>query len=80
MSRVYGCRQGTLDVTILGKTGDRSPRASTESWSRSSRHPPEEAVTHRIPAPPYADGTRSCVFELDNPGYAGSTTITFVPA
>jgi hypothetical protein len=38
-----------------------------------------EAVTHRIPTPPYADGTDVCVFELVNPGYAGSTAIFFTP-
>ena len=32
-----------------------------------------QAVTHHIAAPPYADGSRPCVFELENPGYAGST-------
>lgn len=78
--RVYSCPPGTLDVTILGKTGDTIfARVDGVVVSRLVT-PAEDAVTHRIPAPPYADGTRSCVFELDNPGYAGSTTITFVPA
>ena len=77
---VYACRQGTLDVTILGKTGD-----PIEAWAdgfavRPLDTPSGGAKTHRIPAPPYADGTRPCVFELENPGYAGTTTITFSPA
>jgi len=76
---VYACRPGTLDVTILGKTGqpiravvDGIPVAELET-------PAGAAVTHRIPAPPGADGSRACVFALENPGYAGSTTIAFTP-
>ena len=77
---VYACRQGTLDVTILGKSGD-----PIEAWAdgfavRPLDTPSGGATTHRIPAPPYADGTRPCVFELENPGYAGTTKIAFSPA
>jgi hypothetical protein len=76
---VYACRPGTLDVTVLGKSGDPvEARVDGVSVARLET-PAEQAVTHRIPAPPYADGTRPCVFELDNPGYAGSTTIAFTP-
>jgi hypothetical protein len=77
---VYACPQGTLDVTILGKTGDPiEPRVDGFAVRRLDT-PSGAAKTHRIPAPPYADGTRPCVFELENPGYAGTTTITFTPA
>ena len=41
--------------------------------------PPEESATHSIPAPPYADGSRPCVFVLENEGFAGTTTIDFTP-
>ena len=76
---VYACRPGTLDVTILGKTGDPiEARVDGVSVARLET-PAEDAVTHRIAAPPYADGSRPCVFELENPGYAGSTTIAFTP-
>jgi Dolichyl-phosphate-mannose-protein mannosyltransferase len=76
---VYACKQGTLDVAILGKTGDPvEARVDGVSVARLET-PAEGAVTHRIPAPPYADGSRPCVFELENPGYAGTTTITFTP-
>ena len=77
---VYGCSQGTLDVTILGKTGDPILARIDGIVVGSLDTPAEAAVTHRIPAPPYADGTRACIFELDNPGFAGSTTIAFTPA
>lgn len=77
---VYACDQGTLELTILGKTGDPIDVRVDGVIVTSLETPAEEAVTHRIPTPPYADGSRTCVFELDNPGYAGSTTVVFTPA
>jgi hypothetical protein len=77
---VYACRQGILELTILGKTGDPIDVRVDGVIVTSLETPAEEAVTHRIAAPPYADGSRACVFELDNPGYAGSTTVAFSPA
>jgi hypothetical protein len=77
---VYGCVPGTLDVTILGKTGDPIEARVDDIPVAQLETPNEESVTHRIPAPADADGSRPCVFELDNPGYAGSTTIAFTPA
>ena len=76
---VYACRQGTLDVTVLGKTGDTvEARVDGVSVARLET-PADRAITHRIAAPPYADGSRPCVFVLENPGFAGTTTITFTP-
>jgi hypothetical protein len=77
---VYACRQGTLDVTILGKTGDPIEARVDGFPVRRLDTPNGAARTFRIPAPPYADGTRPCVFELENPGYAGTTTIAFAPS
>jgi hypothetical protein len=76
---VYGCVPGTLDVTVLGKTGDPVEARVDGIPVAQLETPNEEAVTHRIPAPTDADGSRACVFELDNPGYAGTTTIVFTP-
>ncbi len=76
---VYACRPGTLDVTILGKTGDPIEARVDGIDVQRLDTPNGAAVTHRIPAPPYADGSTSCLFELVNPGYAGSTTIVFTP-
>ncbi len=77
---VYGCRPGTLDVTILGKTGD-PVRAYVDGFEVATLQTPAgESEIHRIPAPPYADGTRPCIFDLENPGFAGTTTIVFTPA
>lgn len=77
---VYGCGQGTLDVTILGKTGHPVDARVNGITVARLETPNEGAITHRIPAPPYANGTEPCVFELATDGYAGSTTIAFAPA
>ena len=65
---VYACRQGTLDVTVLGKTGD--PVLARVDGIEVGRleTPNGTAVTHHVPAPAYADGSRPCFFELANPG------------
>lgn len=77
---VYPCRRGTLDVTVLGKSGNPiEARVDGLAVGRLDT-PSGTAATHRIPAPPYANGTRPCVFELANPGYAGTTTIVFSPS
>lgn len=76
---VYACTQGTLDVTILGKTGD-PVHASIDGISVGQLETPAgQAITHHIPTPPYADGSRPCVFQLETSGFAGSTTIAFSP-
>ncbi len=77
---VYGCRPGTLDLTILGKTGDPVAVGIDGIAVAQLETPAGAAVTHRVATPPYADGSRPCVFELDNSGYAGSTTIAFSPS
>ena len=77
---VYECGQGTLDVTILGKSG-HPIRAYVDGFQVATLETPaEQAATHSIPAPPYADGTRPCVFVLENEGFAGTTTIAFTPS
>ncbi len=77
---VFACRPGTLDVTVLGKSGDPVEARVDGIAVAQLETPPEEAETHRIPAPPYSDGTRACGFELETPGYAGTTTIVFTPS
>ncbi len=77
---VYACTQGTLDVTVLGKSGDPIEAVVDGIDVAQLETPSGGAVTHRIPAPPDADGSRTCVFELQNPGYAGTTTIVFTPS
>jgi hypothetical protein len=77
---VYACRRGTLDVTVLGKS-EAPIEARVDGFAVQRLDTPNgKAATYHIPAPPYADGTRPCVFELENAGYAGTTTIAFTPA
>jgi hypothetical protein len=76
---VYACRPGTLDVTILGKSGE-PVRAFVDGIHVATLETPAgESAVHRIPTPPYANGTHACGFELQTAGYAGSTTIVFTP-
>ena len=73
-----GCGPGALELTLLGKSGD--PVAVTVDgipWGEIDA-PAEVAVSERVPAPPYADGTHTCVFSLETQGYVGSTRITYV--
>ena len=76
---VYQCRPGTLDVTILGKSGKPIHAFVDGIRVATLETPAGESAVHRIPAPPYADGTHACGFELQSEGYAGSTTIVFTP-
>jgi len=76
---VYACRPGTLDITVIGKTGDPI-RAYVDGFEVDPLETPaEESATHSISTPPYADGTRICFFDLATEGFAGTTTIQFRP-
>jgi hypothetical protein len=76
---VYACGPGTLDITIIGKTGHPVDARVNGVTVARLETPNGQATTHRIPVPPYANGTEPCVFELVTNGYAGSTTIRFAP-
>jgi hypothetical protein len=76
---VYRCRPGALAVTILGKTGDPVEAYVDGIHVATLETPAGESAIHRIPTPPYANGTHACGFELQTGGYAGSTTIVFDP-
>jgi hypothetical protein len=74
-----GCSAGALELTLLGKSGD--PIAVTVDgipWGEIQASN-GVAVSHRVPATPYVDGRRTCVFSLAIDGYAGSTRIEYVP-
>lgn len=77
---VYACTRGTLDITILGKSGDPVEARVDGIAVARLETANGAAVTHRVPAPPYSDGTRACGFELDTAGYAGTTTLVFTTA
>ena len=76
---VYACRPGTLDVTILGKSGDPVEAYVDGIRVATLLTPAGGSAIHRIPTPPYSDGTHACGVELRTAGYAGTTTIVFTP-
>ena len=77
---VFACRPGTLDVTVLGKSG-HPITAYVDGFEVAQLDTPAgESATHRIPAPPYADGSRPCLFDLVTEGFAGTTRIAFTPS
>ncbi len=72
-----GCADGALELTLLGKSGD--PVGVTVDgipWGEIEA-PNGGVVSRRVPAPPYADGTHTCVFSLATDGYVGSTKIEY---
>jgi Dolichyl-phosphate-mannose-protein mannosyltransferase len=77
---LYECEQGTLDLTIIGKTGDPIDVSIDGVAVGSLATPNGEVVKHRVPTPPYADGTRPCKFGFETQGLAGSTSIVFSPS
>ena len=77
---LYDCQPGTLDITILGKSGH-----PVRAWVDGREVPPletpaGEAATHHIPAPPQANRSGPCVYDLETDGFAGTTTIGFTPS
>ncbi|HET9243996.1 MAG TPA: glycosyltransferase family 39 protein [Gaiella sp.] len=76
---LYDCQPGTLDVTILGKSG-HPVRAWVDGLERPTLETPAGlAATHHIAAPAYANGSKPCVYDLETDGFAGTTTIGFTP-
>ena len=77
---VFGCRPGALELTLIGKSG--APVAvRVDGVPLPELRPPRDALwLGAVPAPPYADGASTCVFELESGGLVGSTRIEFVPA
>jgi hypothetical protein len=73
-----GCLPGALELTLLGKSGD-PVTVTVDGIPWGQLEAPNGAVVHeRIPAPPYADGTHTCVFSLATGGLVGSTRIEYV--
>ena len=77
---VFACGPGELQLTLLGKQGfstriRRNGEVVAERWI-----PPESVWRPAVSAPPDADGTGRCVYELESDGLIGSTRIEFVRA
>jgi hypothetical protein len=76
---VYACRQGTLDVTVLGKSGDPIEARVDGFAVRQLDTPNGAATTYASPRRPTRTG-RGLRLRAREPGYAGTTTIAFSPA
>ena len=77
---VYACAPGALELTLIGKSGAPVDVAVDGLPVTTIRAPADAVWQGSVPAPPYADGTFACTFELDPGGLVGSTRIEFVPA
>lgn len=77
---VYGCRPGHLELTLLGKQGLPTRIVSRGVLLARRAIPPGTVWRPAVPAPPDADGSGRCVFELETFGLIGSTRIEFVPS
>jgi hypothetical protein len=76
---VFACRPGELQLTLLGKQGFRTRIRSGGRILAERAIPPQGVWRPSVPAPAGADGSGSCVFELQSDGLVGSTRIEFVP-
>ena len=77
---VFGCRPGALELTLIGKSGARVA-VRVDGVPLPELRPARDALwVGSVPAPPYADGRSTCVFELESAGVVGSTRIEFVPS
>ncbi len=76
---VYGCRPGRLEITLLGKSGAPIYSYVNGANRRTFALPSQSAVTERIPAPFYVDGTKPCTYDLVTEGLVGSTRVAYVP-
>lgn len=75
---VYACGPGRLELTLLGKSGAPIAIRANGIPRRVVAPPPQGLWQGSVAAPPDADGTSLCVFELSPSGLAGSTRIAFV--
>jgi hypothetical protein len=76
---VYGCRPGSLELTLLGKQGVSTRITSRGAVLAERAIAPNEVWRPAVPAPRGADGSGRCIFELETDGLIGSTRIDFVP-
>lgn len=76
--QVFSCGPGRLELTLLGKEGLPLLISRDGKRVRELTVPSGEVAHLSIPAPPDADGTTRCVYELDSGGLMGSTRIEFV--
>jgi hypothetical protein len=74
---VPACRPGTLDLTLLGKSGAPIDVRVNGIPVRTIVPKPGTVVRASIPTPPGVDGSERCLFELDTDDLVGTTRIDF---
>jgi hypothetical protein len=77
--RVYGCTRGDLAVTLVGKQGGSVRIVVDGIPLRDLDLAPGATSRIEVPAPPYADGRRSCVFDFESDGLVGTTVVEWQP-
>jgi hypothetical protein len=77
--RVYACTRGDLAVTFVGKQGEPVRIVVDGIPLRELDLAPGTTARIEIPAPPYADGRRDCVFDFESEGLVGTTTMEWQP-
>ena len=77
---VYGCRPGSLELTLLGKQGLPTRLFSQGAILAERAIRPGGVWRVAVPASASADGSGRCIFGLQSDGLIGSTRIEFVPS
>lgn len=75
---VPACTRGALWITFLGKTETRVAAYVNGDRIRTIDLVPGEAPTVSLPTPSYVDGSSACTYDLDVPGFTGSTRLEFL--
>ncbi len=76
---IPACRPGTLEITLLGKSGAPIDVRVNGIPLQRIVPAPGTVVDAAIRTPPTADGNERCVFELDTSSLVGTTRVEFVP-
>jgi len=77
---VFGCRRGAFHVALLAK-GSRTVQLKRDGKTVQTLHfrSDSDGWSGSLPAPPWADGTRICRFEVTSDGFLGSSRFEFLP-
>jgi Dolichyl-phosphate-mannose-protein mannosyltransferase len=75
---VYGCQRGSLEITLLGKSGAPIYSYVNGANRRTFELPSQATATEVIPAPAYVDGTHPCTYDFETDGLVGSTRVTYI--
>ncbi len=76
--RVFSCARGRLELTLLGKQGLPTRILLDGKVAAERSIPPGGVWRPSVPAPPSADGSRTCVYTIASDGLIGSTRVDFV--